>query len=328
MAVLERPGEERPLGSNSLELGPVIPEADDDCARLYLLERLEEDVDALVTEQLAEVEDGRVRPCEEGLDPFGVPLVGKTLLSVARVRRIGAALGDQELERLGARARQEPLDVDSRRDDVDAVDVADDVLENLPDVLRADEDRLRAGEGLSPPRRELLVSAQRVLELRPVGLDRIQRACRSGDRTAGEDVVREDEIRRQVLPEGGRVGRDVPLALGLAQVREEARVESLVAVEDEDGEHGPDLRPDDLSAPQVVVLGARLLGEHDDLVPGAAPLARERARVHVGAGASEQVAVPEENPQDASAPSLREGVDGRSRALPERSPGNARSRVL
>jgi hypothetical protein len=44
----------------------------------------------------------------------------------------------------------------------------------------------------------------------------------------------------------------------------------------------------------------RLLREHDDLVPGAAPLARERARVDVRPGPAEQVPVPEDNLHAAS----------------------------
>src|SRR5436853_5879235 len=57
MPVLEGAGEERPGRGNRLELSAVVAEADDHRAGVEALEGLEEQVDALVADQLAEVED-------------------------------------------------------------------------------------------------------------------------------------------------------------------------------------------------------------------------------------------------------------------------------
>ena len=53
---------------------------------------------------------------------------------------------------------------------------------------------------------------------------------------------------------------------------------------------------DDPRAAEVVALGMPLLADDGDVVAGVAPLARERARVDVGARTAEQVAVPEQDP--------------------------------
>ena len=50
--------------------------------------------------------------------------------------------------------------------------MADDVLQHLADVRRADEHRRRAGEALAPHAASSGVAAHRVLELGPVRLDR------------------------------------------------------------------------------------------------------------------------------------------------------------
>jgi hypothetical protein len=151
--VLERPGEERAWRSSAFELLAIVAEADYDRARVHIAECFEQHVHALVPEQLSEVEDGRLVVGEEGLEPLGVPLVGKTLVRVARIRRVGTALLDQCAERIVPVEWDELVDVDPRRDDVDAVDVAHDVLEHLADVLRPDEDGLGSRERLSPPAR-------------------------------------------------------------------------------------------------------------------------------------------------------------------------------
>ena len=153
--------------------------------------------------------------------------------------------------------------------------MADDLLEHVADVLGAHEHGPGAGEGVPPPGRELLVAAHRVLELGAVGLDRVARAARGCDRPAEQDVVREHEIGGQVLAEGFRVGRHVCVALGLRQLRQAARVEALVAIEDEDRQQAPDVGPHDLGPAQVVLLRVRFLREDNDLVAGAAPLPRE-----------------------------------------------------
>src|SRR2546430_2420513 len=79
--------------------------------------------------------------------------------------------------------------------------------------------------------------------------------------------------------EGGRVQRDVALALGAREVLEQLRLEPLVAVEHEDGQKAADVRPEYARSPEVVALRVRLLADHDDVMTGAAPFAGQRARV-------------------------------------------------
>ena len=97
-------------------------------------------MDALVVEELAEVENSRLCALEPGCQPVGVALVGEPLCRVGGVRRIATGLVEQVGERLAPILRGELLDVDARRHLVDAVDVADDVFEHGPDVGRAHED--------------------------------------------------------------------------------------------------------------------------------------------------------------------------------------------
>jgi hypothetical protein len=75
VAVLERAGEERARAGRLLQRLPVVAEADDHGARVHLLQGLEQDVDALVVEQLSEVDDRRLVSGEEGGQALGVALV-------------------------------------------------------------------------------------------------------------------------------------------------------------------------------------------------------------------------------------------------------------
>src|SRR5205085_56308 len=89
---------------------------------------------------------------------------------------------------------------------------------------------------------------------------------------------------------------DEALALGAGQVLEQPRLEAFVAIDDEDRQQAArKLRPHDLGAGEVELLGMPLLADDDDLVPRAAPLARDRLRVDVRARAAQQVAVPEQD---------------------------------
>src|SRR3989441_2620262 len=89
VAVLERPGEERADRSKRLEPLAEIAEADDDGARVETRDRLEHDLDAFVLDQLPEVDDGGPPGGEETGEACGVALVGKPLLAVAGIRRVG-----------------------------------------------------------------------------------------------------------------------------------------------------------------------------------------------------------------------------------------------
>ena len=150
MAVLERAREERARRRARLELLAVVAEADDDRASVDPPQRVEEDVDALVVEQLPEVEDGRLVARRTSGEPLGVALVGQPLVRVAGVRRIVAPASSSSAASAASRSsRPELLDVDAGRHLVHALDVADDVLEHLADVGGADEDGAARHEALA-----------------------------------------------------------------------------------------------------------------------------------------------------------------------------------
>ncbi len=82
-----------------LELRAVVAEADDDRPRIEPPKRFEQDVDALVPEQLPEVDDRRPLP------PRGTPPVaphsassGRRSLALSGIRRIAPGLGEQALQ--------------------------------------------------------------------------------------------------------------------------------------------------------------------------------------------------------------------------------------
>ena len=195
MPVLERPGEEHPVArkrrGEPLELGPVVAEADDHRARVERGERLEQELDALVLDQLAEVDDRRPVAGEERREPLGVALVGQPLVRRSRVRRILPRLVEEVGQRLVAVLPDELVDVDARRHLDHPVDVTRDLLQHLADVPRADEDRLGRRERLAAPALEPRPPAHRVLELRAVRLDPEAHAARRTDRGAHQHVVRE-----------------------------------------------------------------------------------------------------------------------------------------
>ena len=134
VAVLERAGEERPRAGERLELGPVVAEADDHGAGVDLPQRLEQHMDALVVEELAEIDDGRLVAGQERGEPLRVPLVRQALVCVAGIRRVATRLLEQAGERLVARPRPPLVDIHARRHFVHALDVTDHLLEHLPDV--------------------------------------------------------------------------------------------------------------------------------------------------------------------------------------------------
>ena len=133
-------------------------------------------MDALVVEELPEVDHRRLVRREEALQARGVVLVGQTLRRVARVRRIGTCLGHELRQRLVTRFGPELFHVDPRRNLAHAVDVANHLREHLADVARSDIHHLRRLEAPAPPFAQLGVPSHRVLELRAVGLYRIARA--------------------------------------------------------------------------------------------------------------------------------------------------------
>ena len=136
VAVLERTREERPRRGELLETLPVVPEPDDERTRLDPAHGLEQQVDALVVEELAEVEDGRPLVLEEAGQPVGVALVGQPLVGVARVGRIEPALLEKVGQRLGASLGPKLFDVDSRRDLMDALDLPRHLVNRYVDITR------------------------------------------------------------------------------------------------------------------------------------------------------------------------------------------------
>ena len=99
----------------------------------------------------------------------------------------------------------------------------------------------------------------------------------------------------QLGANGRCVRLDPRVELRARAVLEQLHLVALVAVEHEGGQQAADIRPDDPCRADVVTLGMRLLAEDDDVVPRAAPLPREGARVDVRAGAAEEIAVPEQD---------------------------------
>ena len=152
-----------------------------------------------------------------------------------------------------------------------------------------------AAKALARPGAELLVPAHRELELRAVRLDGEWHSGRGADRRSEEDVVREEEVGRQVLAHGGGVPFDEVLPLRGSEVLEVAGLHVLVAVEHEDRERPVEQRPDDRGAAEVVLLRMGLLAEDDDLVAEPSPRPRERPRIDVRPRPAQEVAVPNEN---------------------------------
>ena len=83
MTMLERSGEERSRRRQRLELGAVVAEADDDRASVDVAHRVEQHMDALVVEQLSEVDDRGLVSREELREALGVPFVRQPLAHAA-----------------------------------------------------------------------------------------------------------------------------------------------------------------------------------------------------------------------------------------------------
>ena len=234
--VLERPREDRvdpAFGGPTLERRPLGPEADDDEAGLHTCERIDQDVNALLLDQLPEVDDDRWVGREETLESRGIALVGQPLLPVPGVRQVASRLVDQSVGRGLARLWRPLVDIDAGRDLEDVLGVSTDLGEDGADVLGPDERGPGTRERLRPPRRQLRVAAHGVLELRSVRLDRERRTARCADRAAEEDMIREDDIGGQEIPDGAGIGLHPPLELRPRAVLDASHVVPVVAIEDE-----------------------------------------------------------------------------------------------
>src|SRR5205085_11049057 len=131
-------------------------------------QRLEQYVDALVLDQLPEVNDRWPLLREERGEALGVTGIGMAFVTVDRIQ---LRLLDQRRERLLAWLRPKLVHVDARRNDLDPLDLPAHLLEHIADVLGAGVHDFRLRECFRTPAGEVGPVAHRVLELRAVRLD-------------------------------------------------------------------------------------------------------------------------------------------------------------
>ena len=203
MAVLERPGEEHPAGSEllgePLELAAVVAEADDHRARVERAERLEQQLDALVLDQLAEVDDGRAwAGARKRASRSAFPSSGRRGPGVAGVRRIARLpRASSPASASSAALRGELVDVDAGRHLDDRLDVGRRPRSSTAaDVLGADEGRLgrlrapRAPSARARGRPRIEYSSSE-----PCALTRKRPPTRGADGAAHQHVVGEERAR-------------------------------------------------------------------------------------------------------------------------------------
>ncbi len=167
------PGEERPRPARcASSSSPVVAEADDDRPRVERRERLEQHLDALVLDQLPEVDDRRrarrrrsARAARRCPRPGAAPR--RCRGSAGRRRASSSSAASASLARL----RAELVDVDAGRHLVDAVDVADDLLEHSRMCSEPTKTASARASASAPHASSSGPPAHRVLELRPVRLD-------------------------------------------------------------------------------------------------------------------------------------------------------------
>src|SRR5436190_23561221 len=94
VSVLQRAREERSRRGDLLQRGAVVAEADDHRTRIEVAESFEQQVDALVADQLAEVEDRGLVAREELGEALGVSAVGEALVAGS----VTASLVDEPFE--------------------------------------------------------------------------------------------------------------------------------------------------------------------------------------------------------------------------------------
>jgi hypothetical protein len=109
-------------------------------------------LDALVVDELAEVDDCGALAGEEALEPVGIALVGESLVRVAGIRRVVSRLLEQRGQRLAAALGTPKLDVDSGWHLVNPIDGPAHLSECFTDVLRPHDHGGCAFERLSAPR--------------------------------------------------------------------------------------------------------------------------------------------------------------------------------
>ena len=153
MPVLERASEEDvETGRSLLELVPVVAEADDHRTRVQPTQRLQQNLYALVLDQLAVVDDRGPVAGEELREAQRVALVRQPFVRVSRVRRIEPRLCEEPRQRVRPRRGAPEIHVDTGRDLMDALDRAADLADDVPNVLRAHDRRRCVPEDVAAPR--------------------------------------------------------------------------------------------------------------------------------------------------------------------------------
>ena len=252
MAVLERAGEERaPGGASASSSRAVVAEADDHGPRVDAAQRLEQQVDALVLDQLPEVDDRRLVAGEEGREPLGVALVGQPLVGVARVRRIAARLREQIGERLVARPRatnsstSTPGGTSCTRSTWPTTSSS-----TLADVGGADEDGARRRPATpAPTPRAPAVPRIEYSSSEPCALTAKRAPVARADRPAEQDVVAKTKSAGRCSRTAAAFASTQRVELRARAVLEQLDLVALVAVEHEDGQQAADVRADDGRAP-------------------------------------------------------------------------------
>ena len=171
---------------------------------------------------------------------------------------VATRLLDERGERRLAGHGDELVDVDAGRHLVDALDVSDHVLEHPADVLGADVHGLRAGERLGTERSSSGRPRIEYSSSEPWAFTAKRAPLARATGRAHQHVVREDDVRGQQLAQRGTVRGDVRVTLLGREVPQQARVETLVRVEHEDGQQAVrQVGHDDARAGEVVRSGCR-----------------------------------------------------------------------
>ena len=125
----------------------------------------------------------------------------------------------------------------------------------------------------------------------------VRAAARSADGPTQQDVVDVEEICGPLFADRRGVRVDPGVELRARALLQALHLVALVAVDHENGEQPADVRSHGGRSSEIEPLRLSLLGEHGDVMAASAPLARELPGVDVRPRATQEVAVPDEDPQ-------------------------------
>ena len=180
---------------------------------------------------------------------------------------------------------------------IHVVDVADDVLDDLADVLRADVDRLARRR--APPRPTARAARCRASSTRARSRAPSPRTARPTRHRRRRRAARGSRRRRRpgrarAAPPHSR--RRTRRARSCVKSWSSFACRPSYSSSTKTGSRPSGRSGTTTSAPpRSYALGVPVLAHDDHVVPGAAPLARERTRVDVRARTSEKVSVPEQD---------------------------------